>query len=268
MEIAAKTLTRWSEIQAYAKPGWLFRGQRSAEWTLKTSLELCYERQGVSGAHRSRVESELLREFKRTYHQYTNHVPQLDSVVEWLSVMRHHGAPTRLLDFTYSVYVAAYFALETADTVCAVWAVNGPWALRESVNALVREGKSDATKLQEPFQELHEKICSQVLFDPPIVKSAIPLNPFRLNERLRIQKGVFLVATDVATSFMDNLQALPGHDHADHIIKLILPSSVRQEALEQLFYMNISRTSLFPGLDGYAQSLGVYHPSFNPTPWI
>src|SRR6266699_2183231 len=100
MDIAAKTLSRWSEIQDYAKPGWLFRGQRSAEWKLKTSLELCYKLQGVLPEHRSRVELELLREFKRTYHQYTCHVPQPESVVELLSVMRQHGAPTRLLDFT------------------------------------------------------------------------------------------------------------------------------------------------------------------------
>jgi hypothetical protein len=183
--------------------------------------------------------------------------------------MRHHGAPTRLLDFTYSIYVAAYFALETADTDCAVWAVNGPWALKESVGQLIREGKPFASRLKEPFEEFpHERICSQTLFLPPSVKSAIPLNPFLLNERLRIQKGVFLVPTDVVTSFMENLEALPGHDNDDHVVRLIFPKIVRKEAIRQLHYMNISRTSLFPGLDGYAQSLGVYHFSFGPDPWI
>ena len=145
---------------------------------------------------------------------------------------------------------------------------NGPWALREFCQRACPGGGVSRDGLAGAIPGITRENLLSVLFDPPIVKSAIPLNAFRLNQRLRIQKGVFLVATDVATSFMDNLQTLPGHDHADHIIKLILPSSVRQEALEQLFYMNISRTSLFPGLDGYAQSLGVDHPSFNPTPWI
>jgi hypothetical protein len=66
---------------------------------------------------------------------------------------------------------------------------------------------------------------------------------------------------------MDNLRGVPGHDDAANLVKIVLPASLRGKAVEALHYMNISRTSLFPGLDGYAQSLGVYHPSYRPVDW-
>jgi hypothetical protein len=51
------------------------------------------------------------------------------------------------------------------------------------------------------------------------------------------------------------------------MLQIVIPVSMRREALQQLHNMNISRTSLFPGLDGYARSLGVYHPAFDPKQW-
>lgn len=187
--------------------------------------------------------------------------------MEWASIMQHHGAPTRLLDFTYSIYVAAYFALETADHDCAVWAVSAPWALRESVAVLVGLGHADAGRLQAPTSEIHETVAGEVVFRQSTARFAVPLTPFRQNERLRTQRGTFLVPGDVSVEFMDNLQALPRFDQSTNMVKLVLPQAIRTIALEQLYSMNISRTSLFPGLDGYAQSLGVYHPSFRPAPW-
>src|SRR5882757_9893311 len=142
MKIEKVTLKRWSEIHKFAKSGWLFRGQRDAEWELETSLERFCSNHRVPPRKRSALESRLLREFRRTYHLYAGHVPEKDSVPEWMSIMQHHGAPTRLLDFTYSIYVAAYFATESAATQSAVWAINGPWVLRRAAQLLRAAGKS------------------------------------------------------------------------------------------------------------------------------
>ena len=265
--IASHTFSSWTDIGSYARPAWIYRGQRSADWSLSTSLERCCNREQVAPSDRLRFERELLRDFRRLYHQYAHHVPGSTAIVEWMSLMQHHGAPTRLLDFTYSIYVAAYFALETADGDAAVWAVNGPWALRASVSLLVDRGKATATKLQASTTEEHEVVANDLLFDKPVSRLACPLSPFRQNERLRTQRGTFLVPGEVASSFMDNLLELPGHDQPQNLVKLVLPRALRAAALEHLYSMNISRTSLFPGLDGYAQSLGVFHPSFRPAPW-
>jgi hypothetical protein len=219
------------------------------------------------GQDRHRLEAELLRDFKRVYHHYSEHVPAPDAIIEWISLMQHHGAPTRLLDCTYSIYVAAYFALEATDSDCCIWAVDAPWALKRSVSRFVAMGKSTARGLQAPTSENHERVSQRLLFKKPFAKAAVPLTPFRLNERLRTQRATFLVPGNVTIGFMENLYALSGHDDARHVVKIVLPRRLRKAALEQLYSMNISRRSLFPGLDGYAQSLGVFHPYFRPAPW-
>lgn len=258
------TLSAWGDIHSYSKTGWIYRGQRVATWPLRTSLERCFDRHKIPQARTLEVESDLLREFRRAYHHYSQHVPSPSDAIEWLSLMQHHGAPTRLLDFTYSIYVASYFAIEAADKDAAVWAVDGQWALTESANLLTAAGKKDdaVRQLRDRFVEGSEHITQHLFFEPPVANLACPMNPFRLNERLRTQKGVFLISGTVDTPFVDNLAALPGHDNADRVLKIIIPESCAEDALVSLFQMNVSRASLFPGLDGYAQALGVLHPSF------
>jgi len=84
------------------------------------------------------------------------------------------------------------------------------------------------------------------------LRMVIPVEPERLSERLSVQQGTFLCAGDVETSFMENLTAMDGW--AEAVRKFTLPFSVRGFALEQLRKMNITRATLFPGLDGFAQS--------------
>jgi len=81
------------------------------------------------------------------------------------------------------------------------------------------------------------------------------VNPFKLSERSTIQQSVHLMAGDITQSFEDNLES-HGHDH-DKLIKLEikLDSAHRKEFLLNLHRMNINRATLFPGLQGFAESL-------------
>jgi hypothetical protein len=216
------------------------------------------------------VEQELVREFKRAHHNYSTHTPHPDAMVEWLSLMQHHGAPTRFLDFTYSVHVAAYFAIEAAEGDSAVWAINGRWALNQSVALLRAAGKEKklVEALKDRFMEDSEHAMNELFFERRGVRFATPMNPFRLNERLRIQKGVFLAPGRVDAPFVANLAALPGYQKPGNVLRIVIPKRLVGPGLVQLFRMNVTRTSLFPGLDGYSRALGVYHPIFNPNDMI
>lgn len=155
-------LAEWKDIHQYVKHGWLFRGQGDANWELKTSLERCFDRHGVKPCERRKIEDRIIREFRRAYHQFAYHVPDCQMIDQWLSIMQHHGTPTRLLDFTYSIYVAAYFAVEEAENDSAVWAVEAPWVKRQSVALLEKVGKRVTPAMIETTMDDDEKVATKL----------------------------------------------------------------------------------------------------------
>jgi hypothetical protein len=244
---------------------WVLRGHREASWTLQTTLE----RHAPSDRTRRESERAWRKEFQRRAHFYLNpqHIPA--DKIEWLALMQHFGAPTRLLDFTRSPYVATYFAVEDkgADEQCAVLAVDRTWCaqgagtvlrgiatnadLVETMKQAIGDS-SQAIALGVTYAVAHDEkqFASRVLKANPTL--VIPLEPDRLSERLSVQQGTFLCSGNVEQTFMENLTAMNGWEGS--VRKFTLPFAERGRALEQLRKMNITRASLFPGLDGFAQS--------------
>src|SRR6476620_5321553 len=106
-------LGSWEELAFLSKAltPFIFRGQSDASWDLTTSLERCFRRFELDLPVFETAEHWILMGFKRKYHLYNNHRPSASDYFEWLSILQHHGCPTRLLDFTMSLYIAAYFAV-------------------------------------------------------------------------------------------------------------------------------------------------------------
>lgn len=149
------------------KKKWVYRGQSDATWPIASSFERlltpavkkikCFER-----ALRGRERESILEFKKRAWH----YVPDPNmSYLEWLTLMRHHGVPTRLVDFSESALIALYFALqpskvENANCVgdgnnvkqsdFAVWALN-----RESLKGYFQQ--SCVGKVIPGFNDLREK---------------------------------------------------------------------------------------------------------------
>ncbi len=109
-----------------ALPGWAFRGELSAQWPLVTSVSRRLQTYCPEKALWPLREERASRVFRRKAHVYLNNSAALDDTLRCLALMQHHGAPTRLLDFTKSPYVAAFFALEDAMGDAAVYALNTP----------------------------------------------------------------------------------------------------------------------------------------------
>jgi len=211
-----------------------------------------------------RREAAIAREFMRRAHHHLTDVPAPRGLsdeadhLEWLALMQHHGAPTRLLDWTYSLYVATHFACQRASREGgepAVWMVNTEWCLQASVAKCQEVGVSVGALANRPmraagYAEAYDYLLSGVF--PP---SVWPVNPFRLNERLTLKRGVFLLGADATKTFAENLTSLPDCYQREHVICFVIPSDQVSKVQRMLHEANVTDATLFPGLDGFARSL-------------
>jgi hypothetical protein len=100
------------------------------------------------------------------------------------------------------------------------------------------------------------EIFARVFFEHPPISCALAIEPYRMNEGLTVQQGCLLCPGDVRRSFEENLlQSSKPQDAQGYIKKLVILQGTRNDAFHDLYLMNINRASLFPGLDGFAQSL-------------
>lgn len=264
---------------------WAFRGQGNKDWRLSTRFERDAETYRCSPYwHRNR-ERYMIKEFQRRAHHFEQKLPDLDDPVEWLSYLQHHGGSTRLLDFTESFYIAAFFAMETSIADSAIWAVN-----TQSLFKSLHTDRS-ATEYQ-PYEQMvqrnKERANTCIATDNGTRDLVLLIDPFLQHERLWAQQGMFLFPCNRESPFEKNLCATFGlafeslssnnatkidvsqladfdFDNKLSILKIIIPHNLHPMALYDLRDMNITPATLFPGLDGFARSLNLFMRRFEET---
>jgi hypothetical protein len=235
----------WHEPLARHRSDFVFRGEASVDARLTTSLQRL-------GGDFTSVERHLLRTFRK----YARHsdVPA-DSLWDWLALAKHHGLATRLLDWTYSPYVALHFATAHPQDFAQdglVWMVNFvevntllPSTLRaalqrEGMNAMSAELLDDAAKSLGAFDELGDDFV--VFFEPPA-----------LDQRIVNQYALFSLMPSPVARMDDWLDRNP-----ELARRIVLPRELKWEIRDKLDQANITERVLFPGLDGLATWLKRY----------
>ena len=251
---------------------WIFRGIRNyKEHRLESKLERELKtRNDLPAINLIKAEEYLLAQFKRAANQFleASMVPGDIDKLSWLSLMQHYGAPTRLLDFTRSPYIACFFAVEENNNEdSAIWAINESWLIKNSLNRI--NDSIIKTKEDLNYAYIAKKKNFKNIFYDDSIPIILPVIPLKSNQRLLVQQGLFLCSGAAKKeSFEKNLLSYKsgnGDDMQKNIHKIIINNDLRSEILFELNYMNISRASLFPGLDGFATSLKHeinYKPSY------
>ena len=83
-----------------------------------------------------------------------------------------------------------------------------------------------------------------------------------MNRRYALQQSIFISTGNSYQTFMEQLEFLDD-DLSKILIKITLPSKLKNEILRELQKMNINRASIFPDLDGYSNSLKMKYNSIS-----
>lgn len=274
------------ELYVFRSEGpWIFRGEANRDekdiFELKTGLERAcvFSKVNNKPVNPPEVEWEMIREFRRWYDGSDRELVRKDTLY-CLSLMQHYGAPTRLLDWTYSPFVAAYFAFEKALRIpdseprfCTIWCLNTRWCDEKARDNAPRELilSRGEDKERDVFENPKEKETFTTLYNigdknpkeksekgGPPYQFILKESPLYFHSRLYAQQSIFVCPGDVSQSFMDNLKSNKGWNTKDAVVVYRCDnwrSEDMGEALEYLWYMNISRATLFPGLEGFAESM-------------
>jgi len=271
--------TKFKDSCLNDKRKWFFRADKyeSDNQKLETSLEKSFKSIDQPSMtddeykkHKIDAEKDIIREFQRKFHLYSSNIPTRADIIQWLALMQHHGAPTRLLDWTYSFWVAVHFATSrrTMNDKGVIWAVNGTMIMEKckqflEFNSNFDGGKPNAKKIPRAYlsycdpDSIRDNAAVHHLIKKP-EKMVYYAGPFRQNERITLQQGTFLITGDITASFEDNLfDDLRKYDDENYFKKTVifLKSDLKNHIVNELRRMNINNAVLFPGLDGFSQSL-------------
>jgi FRG domain-containing protein len=236
----------WNEELGLHRSDYAYRGRGDAGDDLSTSLLKL-------GGDPSVLERNLLRNFRK---YATGAAVPTDSPWNWLALGQHHGLPTRLLDWTYSPYVALHFATsrrEELDRDAAVWMVDYVRA-HELAPAKLRDClRDEGTNLFTT--EMIESVAPQL---PDLGRLGgdfvVFVEPPSFDERIVNQYALFSLTSRPDQSFDEWVR-----DHSELARRIVIPAELKWEVRDKLDQANLTERVLFPGLDGLTRWLVRYH---------
>lgn len=221
----------FSRIFSESRSPYLFRGQADADWGLEPSLLRRFKRPGreILLEKVFEIEHKALEEFQSQAHLHLDDsiIRQTDSDRDWWGLMQQYHAPTRLLDWTRSPYVAAYIAAsEHFERPGSVWFV----CLDKLIEVMKDRSAPDAVVLPHIY--------------------GAPTN------RMVAQQSVATYCTDVTADHAAVMHTCMPRDCNPRMFhRYTFPAEQKPHILRELRQMNITAASLFPGIDGLGYSI-------------
>lgn len=215
----------------------VFRGHRRHDWDLMPTLG----RVTTNGIVTEVLADAQLDRFRRAVRGRLSDTALVDEPDELWSVGQHHGLMTPLLDWTYSPYVALFFAFHKEDDkdekdnpYRAVYVLNKSF--------LVKNEAETGIRVFEPRKDYHGRLVNQA--------GLFTFSPFDAT----LENKLTDVLADEDGFTDEELRAASEEEQpeilARYICKIYIKNEERDACVRHLRRMNVHHASLFPDLIG------------------
>ena len=206
----------------------LYRGQKDAKWPVVPSigrhLEL-FETHGYAKGHLLKDEWRMVQLFRKQAAAYLGRMPS-DGWEAWV-LAQHHGIPTRLLDWTFNPLAALYFAVEE------------PF-----------DGDSAVQMLWLPMGFINPTGEGDTNTHPLKLKRVQAYLPSHEVPRVQAQSGVFTVHPEPTEPLAEEHLLT-----SSELGRIVVRNGGRSQIKKTLMHYGVSRQTLFPDLDGLAETI-------------
>ena len=246
---------------------WL--GHARPERQLETTLDRHLRKIAADESYEQWLDFERadLERFKCRASPYASEseLEHLKSAWTAMALGRHAGLPTRLLDWTWSPWVAAWFAChEHSDTNAVMW-----WFNQNGLEEVIHQQwdnwgvptRAEVLRLQERVDligplNLNERILERTAFDPQGHAWITKLHYPYPCSRMEAQQGFATVCGRLRKAHNDAIDELPDNGQIGRG-RVVITADIKGEVLVLLRTMNIHAKSLdYPGVDIVAREIG------------
>jgi len=242
----------------------LYRGHADVSWKLTSSLGRIVNSLSRQNRWKPRqkkqkeqaIEQSLLEEFKKAHRRLPGAMPLPADTDDLLALAQHHSLPTRLLDWSRSPYIAAFFAFDGCRATVfppghdvVIWALD--WSMMEWLDyyAYKRAAVPSApAKRPDDWQDT----INAMKANGNLPRVELLEDKGSANRRVVYQEGLFTRVMEAKDNIVSYIKRREQYAPGTVLTKIVIPGTEQAKVLRDLQLMAITPVTLMNDFDGAA----------------